>query len=210
MQRTRIINLKARNPIRYFKEGYPFLLMFLAYIIGIIAGVLFLRFIPSVKAVAERTGIDGIIKGMVPGFWPSVWKCFFEWLPFLLLIFVFGLGIAGLAVVPVFVLAKGIHYGIIAGYLYNVFSFKGIVCVLIMIIPPTVIAAFGMFFSAETSFRFSLRLTRYCMPHPPEGYIYPRLIGYCKRFTLLLFVAFLAALIYSLLITAFADVIKNM
>jgi stage II sporulation protein M len=210
MQKTRFINLKVRKPIRYLKEVYPFVLMFLAFIIGIIIGALLLRFYPSVKTAVGREVLDDVKTDMDIGFWPSVWRCFFWWLPFLLLIFVFGLSIAGLAVVPVFVLFKGIHYGITAGYLYNVFSFNGIVYVLILIIPPTIIAAFGMFFSAEISFRFSLRLTRYCMPHPPEGYIYPRLIGYCKRFAFLLFVALAAALIYSLLLTAFADVIKIM
>jgi stage II sporulation protein M len=127
--------------------------MFLAFIIGIIIGALLLRFYPSVKTAVGREVLDDVKTDMDIGFWPSVWRCFFEWLPFLLLIFVFGLSIAGLAVVPVFVLFKGIHYGITAGYLYNVFSFNGIVYVLILIIPPTIIAAFGMFFSAEISFR---------------------------------------------------------
>lgn len=208
MQKTRIIHFNSKNSIQFLRQGYPLLIMFVCYIIGITLGAVLIRSHSDIARYAADSYADWFSTNS--GFWENACHYFLDWLPTLLLIFIFGTCIVGVAVIPAFVLLKGLEYGIMAGYFYTNFSLNGIVCVLILIIPPTIIAAFIMFLTAECSFYFSLRLAKHSLPEPRAELIYPYLIKFCKKFLIFVASIFLAAMLHSLLSAAFADVIKNM
>lgn len=205
MQKSKTLYFKPRNFYNLIKEGYPFLIMFLMYIIGIIFGVFLYREEPIVA--------DAVLKKFnsleeAGSFWKVFAASLSSWLPFLILILIFGLCVVGVALIPLSLLLKGMEYGALAGFLYSTYSLSGVVYVLILVIPSSMIAAFALFFMSQDSFRFSLKLLRHIMPEPRGEFLHPHFIKYCKRFFLFLFIIVIAVIIEATLKISFSEIIK--
>ncbi len=203
MQKTRVVQFRSKNITQLLSEGYAFIIMYIAYLSGIMLGALLLNSGDPFEAKAvsifeefNRTRTDGAFISMF-------FSAFLDWLPYMLAVFVCGTCIVGMVLIPIFVCYKGFSYGLLAGYLYSIYSFKGIIFVLILIIPSALIGAFGLFFAAKHSFKFSLLLAKSSMPNARAEYIYPQLIRYCKFFIYLLLVSISAALVDALCSVAF-------
>ena len=123
-------------------------------------------------------------------------------------IFACGTSIVGIVLSPIFVCYKGFSYGAMAGYLYSLFSFKGIIFVLIFIIPSTLLFSFILFFIGEKSFRFSIKLAKSVMPGRIGENLYEPLTFYLKENFILFLFSLFVALIDALISTAFFDKIN--
>lgn len=207
MQNTRIVHFKSKKLSEIIKSGYVFALMFAAYIVGMVVAVLLLKenekvFSAAVAAFGEfsdkRTG----------GFLSVFFSALVDSLPAMLAVFISGTCIVGAAIIPFFVFYRGFCYGLLAGYLYSQFAMNGIIYSLLFIIPPSLIGAFALFFSAKQSYGFSLLLAGHIFPEPRENLLYPHFVRYCKGFLLLLLLCVVAALTDSLLSAAFIDTVK--
>lgn len=205
MQKLRVVHFRSKNILQLFKDGYSFFIMFFLYILGMLAGVLLIRYYDKADLLVAKLFDISIGER---DFFELFTSSFLRWLPFMLLIFIFGTCIVGVVLVPSIVFVKGMEYGFISGYIYSTYSFSGIVYNLILIIPATIVAAFGLFFTARNSFIFSLKLAKQVMPQPRSELLYPHLTVFCKRFLGLIFICILAALLEAALCVAFLDVIK--
>lgn len=205
MQKSRVVYFKSKNVMQILKEGYSFFIMFFMYVFGILAGVLLAKYYDNADIlVSKYFNIPAADSGYFDLFFAS----FLRWLPFMLLVFIFGTCIVGIILVPCVVFIKGVEYGILSGYIYAAYSFSGIVYNLILIIPVGMIAVFGLFFAAKNSFMFSLRLIKHVMPQARSEMLYPHLAYFCKKIAFLILITVLAALLDAALNTAFGDIIK--
>ncbi len=207
MQNTRIVHFKSKNFLGALKSGYAFALMFAAYIIGMVVAVLLLKENEKVfsAAVAAFSKFSDKHNG---GFLSVFFSAFANFLPAMLAVFISGTCIVGAAIVPFFVFYRGFCYGLLAGYLYSCYAMSGIIYSLLFLIPPSMIGAFALFFSAKQSYKFSLLLAGHILPEPRENSLYPHFARYCKGFLLLLLLCVVAALTDSLLSAAFMNTVK--
>ncbi len=208
MNKTTVIHLNAKKIAANLRESYSMLIMFSAYIIGVVLGSVLvsrnLRAFKKAEALYESFISDRTEKAFVSVLASALW----DWMPFMLALFVCGTCIAGMVILPFFIGYKGFCYGALAGYIYSNFALNGIVFVLIFIIPAALIGAFGLFLAGKRSFSFSLLLARGVLPYSREYNMYNMLIHYCKEFAFLTATSICAALSDAALSVAFWDKIK--
>lgn len=209
MQKSKVLIFSSKNLFDVLREGYAFFIMYAVYVIGIVLGVLLFKQNGNTADFAARLFEKNYVFNIEDRFINKFFSSFFEWLPFMLGIFISGTSAVGMAVSPLIIAYKGYCYGIVAGFLYTNYFFNGIIYSLIFIIPSTLIAAFGLFFTGKNSFGFSLCLAKQLMPMPKmAGNMYPQLARYCKKFVLLLLITILSALINALFYTSFGTMVK--
>ena len=203
MNKTTVVSFRLKRIASVFKEGYSLIIMVVVYIAGIISGAFFTHGSDTLFSKAENIYNRFIAHRSEKSFLAIFGYSILEWIPYMLGLFVCGTCVVGIVIMPLLVFHKGLYYGLLAGYIYSCYSYSGIVFVLILIIPATLIGAFGMFFAARRSFSFSLILAKSFMPHTREYDLYNVLVHYCKEFLVLLIVGVFAALADGALCTAF-------
>ncbi len=208
MNKMTVVQLKTGKITAVLNEAYSLLIMFASYIIGVIIGAVLIKTSDRALLKAEALYSSFINVRTNKSFSSIFGAAIMEWLPFMLILFVCGTCIVGMVIMPIFICYKGFCYGALAGYIYSCFAFSGIVFVLLLIIPGTLIGAFGLFLAGKRSFSFSLILAKSVLPRSREYSMYNVLTHYCKEFVYLLLVAFLAALTDAALSAAFWDKIN--
>ncbi len=208
MNKTTVVQFKTASIAALFRESYVLLIMFASYIFGAILGASLLNTSDAVNAKAKVLFESFKSARVDSSFFSTFLSSVMSWLPFMLILFVCGTCIVGMVILPLFICYKGFCYGALAGYIYSSFSFSGIIFILILIIPGTIIGAFGLFFAGKKSFNFSLILAKSVLPRSREYSMYNILIHYCKGFAFLLIITFVSALVDATLSTAFFDKIN--
>ena len=203
-----VVKFGSKSLASVLKDGYALIIMFTCYVAGVFTGVFSLVSSDTVLKKSELIYSDYILGRSDKKFLSIFATSLTEWLPYILFIFVAGLCIAGMAIIPIFVFAKGFSYGLLAGYLYSIFAFKGIIFVLILIIPCTLVGAFSLFIAAKQAGEFSLSLAKSILPQTNSNSLYPRFTLYCREFVFLSLLSLVVALIDALLCRAFFDTIN--
>ena len=202
MQKSKVVFIKPRNVLSFFRESYAFIIMFSVYIIGILIGSIFVkRAILSGEQIKTLLNLSEVFQG----FWNQFYSFIINWIPSLLIISLFGTCMAGIVIIPCLVCVKGIEYGVLSGYLYSHYSFNGVIYVILLVLPSVFCSAYCLFFAGRESFAFSLKLLKHTLPEPRSEYLYPRLTAFCRRILLYLFFTILAGFLDAALNTAFFD-----
>lgn len=208
MTSSTVVKFKAKNITGILKESYSLIIMFVVFVCGILLGTLSLNSNNVVLSKAETLYLNFVSSRTDKTFLFQFFASVLDWLPFILAIFACGTCIVGIVLSPIFVCYKGFCYGAMAGYLYSLFSFKGIIFVLIFIIPSTLLFSFILFFIGEKSYRFSIKLAKSVMPGRIGENLYEPLTFYLKENFILFLFSLFVALIDALISTAFFDKIN--
>ncbi len=208
MTASTVVKYKAKTLNVILKESYSVIIMFSVYIVGIIFGCLSLKNNSVVFYKAEGLYRDFISSRTDKVFLSQFCSALLDWLPFMLAVFVCGTCIVGMVLSPIFICYKGFCYGALSGYLYSAFSFKGIILVLIFIIPPTLICAFILFFCGARSYTFSLKLAKSVLPGKINEDMYGNFSIYLKESLILIIFSVIASVIDALISVAFFDKIN--
>ena len=123
---------------------------------------------------------------------------------YIVLLFISGASVLGIAVLPFAVFYKGITYGAIMAYLYNEFSLKGIAFNSVMILPAATVFVTAMILSACESFSFSLKLAKITMPKTSPTNLFFDFKSYCKRYFAYLFLVLFSGIIDGFVSTYFS------
>ena len=205
MQKSKVVYFKSADYFSFLKEGYPFFIMYLAYIIGMILGVSFYKS----KAISPQIISNFLITDIAGLSFAEVFFNFLlKWAPIAALIWLFGMCSVGSAIIPLLICTKGIEYGMLAGYICSSFSVNGIVYLLILIIPSSLLSIFSLFFAGKNSFIFSIKIFKILLPQSHSEYLHSHFVIFCKRMLLYLLILIIAAFLHTVLATAFAGTIK--
>ncbi len=203
-----VVKFGSKSLLSILKDGYALIIMFICYVSGVLGGAFSLRTNDIILKKSETVYTD-YLQGRLDKKFISVFLfSISEWLPYILIIFVAGLCIVGIALIPIFIFLKGFSYGILAGYIYTHSDFKGILFILILIIPCTLIVAFGLFFAAKRAGEFSVALAKNILPKSIPKSLYQYFVIYCKEFVFWIIICLVAALLDALLCGAFFETLK--
>ena len=119
----------------------------------------------------------------------------------LLLYFLSGTSMLGVAVVPVVTFWQGVIAGSVSSYLYSCYSLKGVAFNAVILVPPSIIFTICCFFAAKESIGFSLFMAKLTLPKSKPASMYNDFRKYCGKF-----IIFAVALIF----TAIADLVLNL
>ncbi len=83
--------------------------------------------------------------------------------PYFVFVFLLGTAVIGFVAAPIMLILKGISFGAIAGYLYFTYKLEGIIFSLLIVLPVSMVAAFGLVVLTKEAFGFSYRLGGVCL-----------------------------------------------
>ncbi len=205
MRRTTIVNLNRSKFLSSIQQNKLIIIMTLFYIIGIVAGVLWVGRSNEIATLAN-VNFQNYLKVRSDS---SIFKVFISslmsYLPFGLISFLCGTSLVGIVLAPLAICYSGFQYGIMAGLLYTNYQLKGIAFNSLMLIPCTLIFVFGLLYAGKSAFTFSLKLAKITMPKGQAANIYNDLQIYCRQFLIIVLVFATASLIDSLMSVSFIE-----
>jgi len=118
--------------------------------------------------------------------------------------FISGLCIIGLPAVLFVLVFKGLGLGLVTGYLFSCFGYKGMAYSALLIIPVNLISCIALIFLSVGAFRFSSKLFALVKKNGTRMLDFQGEFKlYCLRFGVLLLILFLSALVDATLSKAF-------
>lgn len=115
--------------------------------------------------------------------------------PYYIIVFLCGTSIIGCVITPIALLLKGFSFGALSGYMYFTFQLEGIMFNALLLIPSTIVCAFGLILLAKESFSFSYLLSGICVKSNKPINIYSNFKAYCLRSLIFSLFALLAVLV---------------
>ena len=174
------------------------------YIIGLLIGVLSLTGGSSSLHEATKQTLDAYLTARTgKGFFSILLSSLIYQVPFVLIAFLCGTSLVGVALVPLIICYKGFTIGLLSAMLYATYSLKGITFMVLLVIPYTIVSVIALLLAARESIGFSLLLVRLSMPKGTATSIYNDFKNYCARYLFLLIVLLAAAIVDAILSLAF-------
>ena len=136
-------------------------------------------------------------------FWLTFASSFEALFIIFLIMFLSGVSAAGAAVIPLVLLFRGAGLGLVIGYFYAFYSFRGFLYVLVMVLPNAFLSTIVYLVLAKESMRISLRIFHFFRPGAASETIWPGFRIYCIRSGLMLIVLCVSALIESIMAVLF-------
>ena len=192
MSRGVILNLKKLKLFDYLTLNKILILLCALFIAGIAVG----------SAVFSKNMFESYISTHQNKHWFYVLiSSFAKYMFVLLLYFLSGTSMLGVAVVPVVTFWQGVIAGSVSSYLYSCYSLKGVAFNAVILVPPSIIFTICCFFAAKESIGFSLFMAKLTLPKSKPASMYNDFRKYCGKF-----IIFAVALIF----TAIADLVLNL
>lgn len=193
MKKGTVVNLRGFKFIDFFRKNYMLLVVSFFLVLGIALGC----FLKSNK-VLELT--QGFFKHYLAvradcTFFGALFSSVTVFVLTLLVLFVFGASMLGVAVAPLFITLVGYCYGSAAVYLYSSYALKGVAFNALVLLPCLLVLFVTLVFSAGESIGFSLLLARATLPRSRPVNLFSDFRLYCGRYALFaLFILFSAIL----------------
>lgn len=194
MRKGLIVNLKRFKLFDYVTLNKIFILLSVFFISGITIGsVLY----------SKSTNLMQLSKSLFENYieihnkhWLSVFgSTFFKCFIVLVLYFLSGTSMLGVATVPFLVLWQGIIFGSISSFLYSGYALKGIAFNAIILVLPSIIFTLCCFSAARESINFSLLFARLTLPKSKPANIYTDFRKYCGKFLIIVCISLLSVLV---------------
>jgi len=131
-----------------------------------------------------------------------------NFIPLILVSFVVGTSATGCVLIPVLPLTAGFLFGIISGYLYDSQQIMGVVYNLLVMLPSSLVAFFGLLLCCRESFGFSKLLATMCINSGRCFNLYADFKNYCIRYIVILALFIVYALIDASLASLFTKYFK--
>ncbi len=194
MRKGIIVNLKRFKLLDYVTLNKVFILLCVLFITGITVGSVIYPKNLTIAEFAKNFFENYITVHNSNSFFKKLFVCFLKYLVVLLLYFLSGTSMLGVAVIPFLTVWQGIAFGNVSAYLYAEHALKGIAFNAIILVPPSIIFTICTFFAAKESINFSLLLAKLTLPKSKPANIYTDFRKYCARFIIFVAVSFVASM----------------
>ncbi len=199
MRKGIILNLKKFRITDYVNINRVFIGLSAVFLAGIAIGSCFLSKNTSFSLFTEITFKKIISLHNANGFFNKIIPCFLRYFLIILLYFLAGNSMLGVAIIPFIIAWQGIFCGNFIAYIYKIYGINGIAFNAIIIIPPTVFFTVVCFFAARYAINFSLLIAKLTLPRSRPASLYCDFKNYCSRFLILFGVSFLCTIFEILL-----------
>jgi len=187
MRKGIIVNLKRVKILDYVTLNKIFILLCGIFILGIVLGTTVLSKNSFLSQNAEYF-IDYFFQLHNNNlFFKKLLLCSLKYIAVILLYFLSGTSMLGVAVTPFITLWQGIFIGCITSYVYATHGLNGIAFNAIILIPSSIIFIMCCFFAAKYAIDFSLSIAKLTLPQSKATSLYIQFKDYCFKY--LIFVA---------------------
>lgn len=194
MNKGIILNFKKFKLFNSLKFNKIFILLCMIFIIGIFIGAFIFEKNTTLVDISKKV-FENTIKLHKENSWFSVLTAsFFKYFIILLLYFLTGTSMFGVAIVPFLAAWQGIAFGNLTSYLYSTYTLKGIAFNAIILVPPAVIFTVCSFFAAKEAIGFSLILAKLSLPKSRPANIYIDFKKLCGKFLIFICISLFSAI----------------
>lgn len=191
MKKGIILNLKQLKLLDYVAVNKIFIFLCAVFILGIFIGTA--RFDSgnflsqsSEKLFSSFTKLHTEYKLITRFF-----ICFSRYIFILILYFISGASMLGIAITPFITFWQGIFTGGITSHLYATYKLSGISFNAIVFVPPIAIFAVCSFFAAKYAIDFSLSIAKLTLPRSRPVSLYNTFKIYCTKSLIFIAIAIL-------------------
>lgn len=110
----------------------------------------------------------------------------------------------GPILVPIILIFKSIGLGLTAGYLYLIYSLKGVAFYILVLLPGFFISSIGFIFMAVYSAKFSVKVSSKFLPNSQEERLWPDLVKYLRESGSVLIILVFASIVDMVFMSIFS------
>lgn len=195
MRRGIIVNLKRFKFLDYVTHNKIFILLCVLFVTGLTLGAIFVS-----KNSWLSKNVQMLFKGFVSvhikdNFFKKFFICITHYLIILVIYFLSGASMLGIAVTPFVTLWQGILTGGIISFLYSALGLSGIAFNAIILIPPLSVFSVCCFFAANRAIDFSFNIAKLTMPKSRPTNLHDTFKNYCGRYLIFVGVTVICVLL---------------
>ena len=195
MRKGIIVNLKRFKVLDYVTLNKIFIVLCVVFISGIAIGSIVLSKNNWLSQTTESLFKSYISVHSGNAFFKKLLVCFSRYLIGLVLYFLSGSSMLGVAVTPFITVWQGILFGSLSAHLYSSHGLSGIAFNAIILIPPSVIFTVCCFFAARYAIDFSLLIAKLTLPRSKPASLYINFKNYCGKYLIFIAVSLICAII---------------
>lgn len=195
MRKGIIVNLKRFKVLDYVTLNKIFIVLCIVFISGIAIGSIVLSKNNWLSQTTESLFKSYISVHSGNAFFKKLLVCFSRYLIVLVLYFLSGSSMLGVAVTPFITVWQGILFGSLSAHLYSSHGLSGIAFNAIILIPPSVIFTVCCFFAARYAIDFSLLIAKLTLPRSKPASLYINFKNYCGKYLIFIAVSLICAII---------------
>lgn len=195
MRKGIIVNLKRFRIINYVNLNKIYVMFCVLFIFGIIIGSTFLSENNFIMQYAEQLFKSYISVHKNAVFFKKFFSCLARYISIIVLYFLSGVSMLGVATTPFIILWQGISFGYISSYLYSLYGFTAISFNALVVIPPLIIFIICCFSAARYAIDFSISIAKLSMPKSKPVSLYLGFRNYCVKFLIYILVSLLCSVI---------------
>lgn len=166
MQKGRVVNLgRLKSVIDFLKTNWCLLTLSISFVLGLLFGTLYSGGNTNFAKLCAKITDSFIELRSSAEFFEIFKDSFLMNSAFLISIFIFGISITGVTLVPIIMFFKGLHFGSLASIIYSDFALKGIAFNALILIPPSVVFVIFLIISSKSAMRLSLSLIAVTLPN---------------------------------------------
>jgi len=196
MNKGKVINLKNFNSILVFsKNNWCLLTLTFCLILGLISGTLLYKysgFFYKLSGDFTKMFLELRISG---SFLKVFGNSFLLSFIFLLLNFIFGTSVAGITLVPLILVARGVLFAMTACEFYARYALIGIAFNTLYLIPSNLLSILFLIFSSKLSLLLSITVAKITMPKTTPKNLAFYFSDYCKKYLIFSIPAVISALL---------------
>ncbi len=194
MRKGIILDFKKIKFLNFLKFNKIFILLCIIFIVGIFIGAFIFEKNDALVEISKNV-FENSIKLHKTNSWFSVLtSSFFKYLIILILYFLTGTSMFGVAIIPFVTAWQGIAFGNLSSYLYSTYTLKGIAFNAIILVPPAIIFTVCSFFAARESVNFSIVLAKLSFPKSRPANIYTDFKKFCGKFLIFISISLLSSI----------------
>lgn len=194
MKKGIIVNLKKFKLLDYVNINKIFLVLCILFISGITIGATLLSKNDFISEKIKEFFESYILLNNTGSFFQKIFSSFIKYLLIVLLYFISGSSMLGVAITPFVTVWQGIFLGSTISYLYKTEGLSGIAFNAIIIVPPMVVFTICCFYAAKYSIEFSLLIAKLTLPRSRPTNLYAYFKNYCGKYLLLIALSLLCSI----------------
>lgn len=200
MRKGIIVNFKKFRLLNNTKINKTFIMLSLFFIAGITVSVFVFNKNTTFADFSKKIFDNYISIHISSSFLKKFFATFLKYFIVLIIYFLFGTSMLGVAVIPFLTFWQGILYGNISAYLYTVYALKGIAFNAIVLVPPTIVFTVCTFFAAKDSVNFSLLIAKLTFPNSKPASMFVDFRKLCTKYIIYICIT---------VISVIADILLN-
>ena len=195
MKKGIIVNLKRFGLLDYVTRNKFFIILCVLFITGITLGVTVLSENNWLSQNTKFYFTEFINVHTQKSFIQKLTYCFLHYIVVLILYFLSGASMLGVAITPFITVWQGIFIGNAISHIYATYGLNGIAFNAIVFIPPISIFAVCCFFAAKYAINFSLSISKLILPKSRPLNLYNGFKDYCSKYIIFVGITLICSII---------------